>query len=467
MPDEIFNGFWPADSLDAPRPINSPMSRPASISDTVALHQFANEATPALAVNRRLRAEYGHEGMKESLRTITTLACSSAGIRPDVSHSGNNRAMFRQKRQLAAMTATIYASEIRPRWHLLKHFRIADAFADGAFTAADNVDANVGILSGTILGQRILDLYKYQYEGVMGDCFTLDFSDEPAVMGQTLACKIPKISADQEYDSILNVQSGLPNGFSIVANGPQFVDAPVILSNHRGVPIRFTADTVAAFAGPLFDMLAGAAAYAMVKTWLERIFALFTPANFNAYSTAAPPKVPIPYVTFPVAQQAFGGGSLALLDAAFTSNEVPLSYRRCLVLSSYFASLENNPGIVAVVRSQIEDEAELEQVLPKKNSFLPLNMPDLLAQNATPNLVGMALHKAGIVAVMRPPASLNDLMEGVSVGRTVLVTNPDSGQTMLLVEHVRHDYGFVEYRPECLTGQAVGDGRGGLCITSQ
>ena len=96
---------------------------------------------------------------------------------------------------------------------------------------------------------------------------------------------------------------------------------------------------------------------------------------------------------------------------------------------------------------------------------MPYRAPYLPATN---NLVGFPFHKAAIVLKQRLPLDFSTALPGVPLpGSATPVTDPDSRLSCLLVQYVNLQQGYAEWRAETLVGAAVGDKRGGLCLTSQ
>jgi hypothetical protein len=105
--------------------------------------------------------------------------------------------------------------------------------------------------------------------------------------------------------------------------------------------------------------------------------------------------------------------------------------------------------------------------LPRLAGFEPIEAPNLGAPGVTPNLVGMALHKAAVVAKTRLSNDYTQALPGSSYGSVTTITDPDVGISVVLVQYVNHTGGYAEWRIQVMLGAAVGDNRGGLCITSQ
>jgi hypothetical protein len=421
----------------------------------------AAPAASSLAPSHGARASslIAQEGPARVLSAYAALAARNSAIR-DLSPGG-----FAQKGQHARDMAALFAREIAPRW---------SDFRDLPLTA----DANLGTLSGTLVAQRTLQLFKLEFP-VISKIFT-DFSDTPAQFRQTEATRIVIVPAVQSYNTNPDA-TGRPLGWNTVLPA-QTKDVLITLDEHVGVPIVFDANTLASTMRRLFDEQAPAAAYALAKYFVEKIYRLFTPANYNAYATKNPPKVPAAYAYYPVAIGDFARSTLTKLAAILNPNEVPIQDRVCLLTSPYFEQLATDPSLVTFFAGQQAPEIVTANRLPKLANFEPIEAPNLTAPatyvppggtQAQPpagwnaNLVGMVLHKAGVVAKTRLSNDYTQALPGSSYGSVTTITDPDIGISVVLVQYVNHTGGYAEWRIQVMLGAAVGDPRGGLCITSQ
>jgi hypothetical protein len=107
--------------------------------------------------------------------------------------------------------------------------------------------------------------------------------------------------------------------------------------------------------------------------------------------------------------------------------------------------------------------------MPTVASFTPLKAPSFASANATPNIGGFFMQKNAIVLKINPTRDFGkDLAREayVGAGSSVIVTEPNTGLTVTLVQTVDQTSGFAEWRMQCVMGGGVGDNRGGLCMVS-
>ena len=157
---------------------------------------------------------------------------------------------------------------------------------------------------------------------------------------------------------------------------------------------------------------------------------------------------------------------MAKIAAIFNPNEVPINDRFMLLTSDYFEQLSTDPSLVTFFSGQRAPEIVTENRLPRLAGFEPIEAPNLGAPAVTPNLFGMALHKAGVIAKTRLSNDYTTALPGASYGSVTTVTEPDLGISVVLVQYVNHTGGYAEWRIQVMLGAAVGDNRGGLCLTS-
>ena len=177
-------------------------------------------------------------------------------------------------------------------------------------------------------------------------------------------------------------------------------------------------------------------------------------------------KVPNAYPKYTVALADFARSTLTKLAAIFNPNEVPVNDRFCLLGSDYFEQLATDPSLVTFFSGQRAPEIVTENRLPKLAGFEPIEAPNLAAPGVTPNLAGMVLHRAAVVAKTRLSNDYTLALPGASYGNVTTVTEPDTGISVVLVQYVNHTGGYAEWRIQVMLGAAVGDNRGGLCLTS-
>lgn len=237
------------------------------------------------------------------------------------------------------------------------------------------------------------------------------------------------------------------------------------LSAYIGVPIVFGQNVLGSTMRRLFEEQGPAAVYAIGKYFVNQSAALLTPANYNFYATANGTTVPNAYATYAVALKDFSMDAVDDFEAIFDSAEVPPGHRAILLNAQYHGKLRKDPRLGLFFAGAREPEIVTEGRLPAKlNGFMPIRAPWLPATN---NLVGFGLHKAAVVLKQRLPADWTKVLDAPIPGSVTTIVDPETGLSCLLVQYVNLQGNWAEWRLETLLGSAVGDNRGGLCLTSQ
>jgi hypothetical protein len=85
----------------------------------------------------------------------------------------------------------------------------------------------------------------------------------------------------------------------------------------------------------------------------------------------------------------------------------------------------------------------------------------------TSNRVGFAGHKCSLVVKTRLPMDLQQVLPGTPLpGSMAVITDPVTQLSMALSSYHNLQAGYAEWRPELMSGVAVGDRRAGLVMTS-
>lgn len=324
--------------------------------------------------------------------------------------------------------------------------------------AATDADS-LGTLSGTLVTQRALQLFKYKLP--LFTRIVTDFSAEPAVKGQTVSTRKVTVPSVQTYDTTLG-SDGRPAGWG-TASAATTVDANTSLDELVGVPIPLSMSTLASTNRNLFAETAPAAMYALAKYFIDKIYGKCTSANFNAYAAVAA-KVPTAYATYGVGLVDFARSHITKIGAAFDFNEVPDEDRFVVLNPEYYAKGTNDPSLVTFFAGQQNPEIVRQGVLPRLNDFEMIKAGNFPTSN---NRVGFAGQKNSLIALTRLPSDYTTALPGASNGTVTQVTDAETGLTMLLIQYVNHQKGYAEWLICVLLGADVGDKRGGLVITSQ
>ena len=417
--------------------------------------------------------------LKDCFTKYYAMLARNAKVPVHTSDLESKRNMYRTKGMMALDAANYYNEHLRgneARWRNIPAVELGKLAGvyDKSMQAADYSDPNnnVGLLTGTLVLQRCLPDFAYDYPEIRS--MMTDFADTPGLYQQTETTRKVLQPAVQKWNATLG-SDGRPSGWSTVSPA-KTTDISMTLTDYVAVPINFGNDILAATARKLFDEQGHLAVKAIADYFVQMMVKLCTAANYNAYITATttnPSTVPVAYTTY-VPPGGLSGWTLACLDdlqAAFDANKVPQEDRGILLNPTYYAKLRQDPRLTVYMQTALSAGAnpdfvakgklmELVGFMPYKAPYIPTT---ITGQN---NLVGFAFQKAGVVLKSRLPNDFTTQLGAPIPGSVTTVTDPDTGISLMLVQYVNLTQNYAEWRPEVMLGAAVGDNRGGLVVTS-
>ncbi len=160
--------------------------------------------------------------------------------------------------------------------------RLAGMPVEEAVKAADASDTEVGLLAGTLVLQRSLDLMQYEYP-ILTSVLS-DFSAEPGLLNQIEMSRIVLKPAVQTWNPATDA-AGRPKGWDTVSPA-QTADVPVKLDEYVGVPIVFGSQILAETMRRLFEETGPQALQALGGYFVRKLTNLLTTANYPAYAAA-------------------------------------------------------------------------------------------------------------------------------------------------------------------------------------
>lgn len=429
---------WCAETPEMIDALNAMEGKPALESGRV---------TPPASGMTRLEAREGADNIIKALGGLVKQSRLSRGFGQKSSE---------ERADLSRQMAALYARDVskNPELQAMPLHAMS-----GALEAAAALDT-LGTVAGTLVVQRTLEFFRINYP--MFQSIYTDFSDQPAMLNQTIDTRIVSKPAVQTYSATLGAD-GRPGGWS-TASAATTTSVTLSLDEHVGVPVVFDANTLSSTIRRLFDEQAPAMAYALAAYFVAKIYGKITAANFNAYAAVNGAKVPVAYATYVKAVGDFARSAAVDLNAIFNPNEVPLHDRALLLNSAYYAAAGKDPSLVTFWAAQRNPELITEGELPRMSKFTPIEAPDFPVSN---NRVGFAFQKNALCAISRVPQDYSKILPGASYGNVTQISDPQTGMTIMLVEYVNHTGGYAEMRMETYIGAGKGDSRAGLVITSQ
>lgn len=346
--------------------------------------------------------------------------------------------MTAEKAELAKEYGVIYAREFRGEQGM--------RLLDSPLVASDNTDGNLGTLAGSLVTMRALELLKFQFPGLTR--FSTDFSDMPAMFNQTIITRIVNIPSCEDYDPT--------NGWA--DSTANTVDVPVTINKHKGVPITFNSNTLGSTVRALFSEFGPAQSYALGKQMIEDLYANITDAKFTNNTVQA--------------TGGFGRQSVIDIGTELTLRAVPQGeeFRTMLLWPTLFANLSKDADLVrfaAFQRAPMFEDGRKDRSTAfafPVHGFEVHEAPDLPTNNG--NITGFAGSKSALVISTRVPNDYTSVLPGSSFGNVMMVTNPDIGITVMLVQYVDHKKGSATQRIAIMYGTAPGQTVAGQLIKS-
>jgi hypothetical protein len=323
-----------------------------------------------------------------------------------------------------ARRAAIYAKSIKP---VLKEDN------DTLIVAANSL----GTLVGDLVVQRALTLLKYQFPVLSR--ITTDFSAENASYNQTIRTRTRAVPTATDY----NASTGYATSDATDS------DVTITINAHKAVQISFTANDLASTRRLLFGEQEEPIHYALGKVMVDALYALLVVGTYTNKTT----------------QSIAGTGRPTLLELAKQLNlrGVPMMNRTVLLNSYAFGQLAADPTIVSLATFQRPDLIT-QYTLPNIANFQPVEAPNL---PSTGNLSGFAFTPDALLIATRLPNDYTNVFPGATGGGvTSVVTNPDTGISVMLVQFIDHKLGAAYMRIAVMYGVAAGQTSSGQLLVT-
>ncbi len=295
----------------------------------------------------------------------------------------------------------------------------------------------LGTLVGDLVTQRALDLLKLRFPVL--NRISTDFSPENAAFNQTIRTRIRTIPGVTDYSPA--------TGYA--TSDVTSTDVNVTLNAHKAVQIAFTANDLASTRRMLFGEQEEGIHYALGKSLVDALYALLVPVTFPAKTIQA--------------LAGFGRATVVAMARDLSKRGVPTTHRTLLLYSDYFAALASDSALVSLAAYQ-RPEIITGYQLPNVAGFdiyEAVNLPP------TGNLTGFGFSPDALILATRLPNDYTTVFPGASGGGvTTVVTNPDTGMSVMLVQYLNHQLGQAVMRVAFMFGVAAGQTPSGQLLVS-
>jgi hypothetical protein len=296
----------------------------------------------------------------------------------------------------------------------------------------------LGTLAGELIVQQSLELLTLQQPMIAA--LTTNFSDQPAVFNKEINTRIVGIPGTTAY----NTSTGYATENTVTT------DVPVTIDTHKSCQVSFNVEELAGTNRRLFDELAPAMSYAIGKDFIDAALALITTGNFSETPTDE-------------ALINFDRETVIGIAGALSDRGVPLNNRTLLLTGSYYDKLFSDQALVSLASYQ-QPGLITGSKLPAVHDFSVMRAPTL---PSTGNLKGFGFSKSALVVAGRVPNDYRAALPGVSGGGvSQVITNPDSGLSVMLTQFISDVLGSAYVRMAYMFGAAKGQIKCGQILRS-
>lgn len=330
------------------------------------------------------------------------------------------------KRKIAQEAGAIWAADIRTQY---------DAVCDMPIVG----DNSIGTAAGVLVTMRSLELLKYTFP--MFSRITTDFSSENQVFNTAITTHYRSLPTIGTYTT------------SYAQTDQASTPVSVTIDAHKYLQTTFGVNVLAGTMRNLFEEYAEGNASSLAADLGGAVYDLITTAFTNTAIVAA--------------QADFGRSTVIDVGVSLTNAKVPKgAMNRTLLLNpTYYGQLAKDNAIVTLAAFQNRGVITTGmEALPQVHNFTVMEA-DSMDDNSQ-NLVGFGFSKSALILATRLPTDYTQALPGASFGNVMVVTNPDTGFSMLQTEFVDHTAGSANQRVAWMRGQSRGQIAAGTRITS-
>jgi hypothetical protein len=309
---------------------------------------------------------------------------------------------------------------------------------DGVPQACDALRATntLGTVSGEVIVQRTLELLKWEFP--LLSRITTDFTAEAVPWNTEVNSRIITVPSVSSYVA----------GTGYTTEDTTTTDVPVSISNHKSTQVTFNANELAGTFRRLFSEQDEAMHYAIADDMVDTVLALITTA-FTATQELAG--------TSPAG--ALTRSTLIAAATTMTTNKNPIRGRVCLLNPTQYGNLADDTDVTDLGTRQ-QAGIVTDNVLPRVAGF---DVMQVGSMPSTSNLEGFCFTKSALVLATRLPNDYANALPGATGGGTVqVITNPDTGMAIQLVQYVDHAKAEATMRLAWMFGCARGQIAAGL-----
>ncbi len=374
--------------------------------------------------------------------------------------------------ELSREAYTILASEVMP---LLKGG--GDFMLKDIVRAADVTDTNLGTIAGSLVLMRNLGYLKNILNFL--PYISTDLRNEPAKFNQPIFSRYVVVPSVTSYSLPTTTGTGTTfqqtGGWS--PSTASTVDVSVTINNHKGVQVSFDTQLLGSTARAILSEQISAQTYALgeqvTKDFLTSLFGATWNGVVSSYKLGAN----------------FNLSSMVAIKNRATLSKIPPVGRFALFHSYYHDAILTDSNLVtakAITALVNKDLTALESAeLPVLYGVKPLESqlssakagvltsPTISADGstvdfATPGItqVGFLGNMSSMLLAARIPQDYTQAFPDIPATAAIqVVTDPDSGMSVLNCRYVNHQLAQVSNRLSLMYGFGQGDSRIGIVFT--
>lgn len=338
------------------------------------------------------------------------------------------------KRVIQAYGATPDATQRGQLWAADLRKRFKDEF-DRVVQAANSL----GTLTGDLVVQQSLDNLLYKFP--MLARVSTDFSGENASFNQGIVTRTRSTRTAQDY----NTTTGYANQDKTDTN------VTVTINAHKYDQVGFNANELASTRRQLFAEEEEGMFYSLGLAMVDALYALITTGNFT---------------NTPVTKSAldFGRDSVVDMKTTLHTAKVYGGVRTLLLNSTYHGVLEKDTTVISNLSNPNAGQVFSRGVLPEIAGFTPFEAGNL---PTTGNLTGFGFRADALCIASRIPNDYATALAGVpATGVMQVITQPETGLSVLVTKYVDHDLGQAKMRAAVMYGVAKGQALSGVILRS-
>jgi len=327
-----------------------------------------------------------------------------------------------------AMATLVKAYHAEPDPHLRGALWAKDMRGRLANEWTDMVRASntLGTITGDLVVQRALDLLKHEFPVLSR--ITADFSAAGASFNQQVVTRTRTPAAVGDY----HTSTGYTSGSHVTT------DVPITINQHKHVSVSFHANELASTRRALFPEAEEGMHYSLGEALVDALYALITTGNFTNETVSALID--------------FDREVVVDVKTALMGRKVNGGTRTLLLNSSFHGQLEKDASLYSVNINPNAQGVISQSLLPAIAKFQPLEAANL---PTTSNLVGFGFRADALAMATRLPNDYAQALPGVpATAVTSVVTNPDTGVSVMLVQFVDHQLGLATARVALMFGVA-------------